>query len=697
MSRMGIIPLLGRLAARNLWLYRMRSLVIFTLLALAAWLGVVGLTLLQDIQKTMRESITGSLAGELQIYSNAAKDDLAIFGGNFMGRPDIGSIPDFAKVVGAADGMDNIEGFVPMGMDLSLLGRGNELDDTLDSLREALKTNDPIIIKERKDQLRFQLEQIKRELTEQKKLALRQQEIEANEALVAKAEAPGFLDDLNLGDEGKLQFLETKIAPISGEKAPIYLNYVGTDIDLFRKEFPKFVVEHGTAFKTGQRGILVSRKVREDFLKNLVARQLDRLNKRLSKSGLKIAGDAENTRIANDLPKQYPQIMAYLDRGEAEALSVGLKNFGIAPQEASPDLITGLTQQLKEFLKVDDSNFFVRYAWFYEHIAPLIKLYEISPGEIIALRSYTRSGYMKSLPLKVFGVYTFSGLEDSDLAGAINIIDLVSFRELFGQMTEASRAELGALRAGVREIRREDAEEALFGGEAPVVQEKVISSNSAVPAEPIRIKPVIPETFDPHEIKSGLALSLAVRLKDPNLLATTQAELSDRFKERGFDLRVVDWRTASGIAGQFVMIVSGALIFSLAVIFVVALVIINNSIVVSSLHRTREIGTMRAIGAQRSFVVGLFLAETGLTSLLGSVVGTAAAALFLALLKHNGIGAANDVMAFLFSGPRLYPNLHWALLLIAPIGVSGIAVAAAVFATRHAAEIKPAQAMQEKE
>ena len=696
------VPLLFRLALRNLWLFRLRTAIIGGLLAFGGFLAVVGLSLLRDVEFSMRESITGSIVGDIQIYSNKAKDDLAVFGGGFMGRSDVGTLPDLAPVREVAMQSPNVAAVIPMGLDMVFLGRGNELDDTLDSLRDALKSGDSVIITDRITKLRFQLAQLKLEIIEQRKLVADQQELDGQSAAIEIADAPGYLESLQLaegGDETKLQFLETKIAPISGEKQPIYLNYVGTDVKIFQENFPKFAIVEGQTLPPSHRGILISKKFREDMLKNLVARLFDKLNKRLTKNGTVIAGDAENLRTAADLVRQYSQVMANLDRAAAEELSAELKQFGIAGSGDS--LIPILTSQLTDFLTVDDANFKERFAWFYKHIAPRIKLYEISPGETITLRSYTRTGYIKSVPLKVYGIYTFAGLEDSDLAGAMNIIDLVSFRELYGQMTEESRKELDSMRAqvGLREVSAENAIEDLFGGNTPVetAPDAQLLQESSEVGGPVKVKPTIPDRFADSEVLSGLALNAAVRLKDPGKLQETMKDLSERFKAKDFDLRVIDWQTAAGVAGQFVVMVRIALIFSLIIIFIVALVIINNSIVVGTLNRTREIGTMRAIGAQREFVVGLFLAETGITGLIGGFVGAIGAATALGILSAKGIPAPNDIVTFLFSGPRLYPMVRWPMVAAAPIFVTAIATLASIYAARHAAKVTPAEAMQEKE
>ena len=700
-----VTTLIFRLAVRNLGLYRFKTLVIGLLLGSGAFLAVLGLSLLRDVENSMQASIVESVAGHLQVYSNKAKDDLSMFGSSFMGRENVGTLSDFAPYRDEALKNANVEAFVPMGLDTAILGRGNELDDTLDGLRSALKAGDQGIVQGSVDQLRFQVQQLENELAERRKIFSDVKDLDEQAAALAKVKEASFLDTLKADDEEKLQFLETKIAPLSGEKQPIYLAYLGADIELHRNNFSKFKIVEGEALPQGSRGIMISNKVRETQLKSLVARLFDTLNKRIHKQGIQIANDPENMRNAADLPRQYSQILRYLDRTAAEELSGKLEALGIAETEKSSDLIERLTAQLQLFLKVDDSNFTARYQWFYQNIAPKIKLYEISPGETITLRSYTRSGYIKSLPLKIYGVYSFSGLEDSDLAGALNIIDLVSFRELYGQMTESSRKELDDMRAqsGIRELDQASAEDSLFGSASTVQIENRANStegsaaSAAASRAALEIKPVVSSTFEVSEIQSGLALNAAVKLKDASKLEQTKKELAEAFKAKGFDARVVSWQDASGIVGQFVNIVRLALVFALVVIFVVALVIINNSIIVSTYNRMREIGTMRAMGAQRSFVLGLFLAETGLTGFLGAIVGTLTATVALLFLSRSGIPAANDVVTFLFSGPRLYPSLWWPVVVQVPFFVTLFATLTSVYAARHAASVKPAEAMQEKE
>lgn len=693
-----LITLIVRVAFRNLWLYRLKTVVIATLLGMGSFLAIVGLSLLNDIENSMKDSIVSSVVGHLQIYSGKAKDDLAIFGSGFMGRTDIGTMPNFVTYRDVVMKDPNVEAFVPMGSDMALLSRGNEIDETLEAFRNGLKSGDKALIEDRKQQLAFQLRQIEKELEQQGKLTADLDALKAKQADLQKALDPNFLGTLNSLDEEKLLFLDTQIAPLSGEKQPIYLNYLGTDISLFEKNFRKFKVVEGEPLPPGKRGILLSYKVRETYLKNLVARIFDDLKKRVTVVGVPIKGDPENERSVANLGRQYTQITGHLDSKEAEDLSKGLEAIGIKSDK--PELIEKLKEQLKGFLTVDDSNLALRMDWFYANIAPKIRLYEISPGETVIVRSYTRSGYIKSLPLKVYGVYSFQGLEDSDLAGTMNITDLVSFRELYGEMTEESKKELEDLRKSSDTVvmAASNAEDALFGESSQAqLETRNLEKSPETVRGTIQVKPVIPDTFDVSEVESGLALNAAIRLKDGSKLEETQENLKKAMKDAGLDVKIVTWQDASGFVGQFANIVRMVLVFALGVIFVVALVIINNSIIVGTLNRTREIGTMRAIGAQKTFVVGLFLAETAITALIGALIGTVLATALLLLLGHSGIPAQNGLIAFLFSGPRLFPTMRANLIVQAPIIIALIATVASIYAARHAAHVQPAEAMQEKE
>ncbi len=686
---------LMKIAFRNLFLNRVKTLFMGGILTFGSFLIVFGLSLLSNVERTMKEGIIHSVSGHLQVYSENAKDDLSLFGSGFMGKEDVGEIQDFAELKKQISSHPNIQNVVPMGFEIALLGRGNEADDIFDSLRAALKSKDTSYIDERMENVKFYISNLKKELHEREKILSDKNTMDTYYHSIAETENESFWAKVRENDESSLQFLETKIAPISGEKPFVYLRYLGTDPQNFQKTFDKFKIVSGSMLPEGQRGILISHKINEDELKMVCARKFDLLHKKLANTHLKIESDPELKRHARELSLQHRPILMQLTNKDSLELRNELTQF-FATEQTTVDVNTPLENLLKQFLIVDDKNFNSRYEAFYKFIAPKVKLYEIMTGETIVLRSYTKNGYVKSIPVKVYGVYSFTGLEDSDIAGSFNMVDLVTFRELFGQMTEESLKEIADIQKNMKHkaVDKEQAEAAFFGEESSIeseVKQKITPSDS----EKIIAANSIPDQYDPSSMQKGLIINAAIFLKDESLLRQTQKDLEARL--HGNSMKIVDWKQASGTVGQFVEIIRYVLLFGVGIILLVALVIINNSFMVATFERSVEIGTMRAMGAQRAFVGALFVSEAVALSLVSSLLGTFLAYSLLYYLHGVGIPSMHEVITFLFSGPRLYPTLEIRYAWIGPLTVTLLAGISSLYPALFAARISPAQAMQEKE
>jgi ABC-type antimicrobial peptide transport system permease subunit len=158
-------------------------------------------------------------------------------------------------------------------------------------------------------------------------------------------------------------------------------------------------------------------------------------------------------------------------------------------------------------------------------------------------------------------------------------------------------------------------------------------------------------------------------------------------------LKVIDWQKAAGNLGQFVLVAKAILYIATAIIFVVALVIINNAVVMATLQRVREIGTMRAIGAQRSFVLAMVLIETVVLGLVFGTVGSSLGSVFVLWLGHAGVPAGNEFLYFFFSGPRLYPGLSVGSLIGSFVVVLLVTCISALYPAVMATRVQPIQAM----
>jgi ABC-type lipoprotein release transport system permease subunit len=162
-------------------------------------------------------------------------------------------------------------------------------------------------------------------------------------------------------------------------------------------------------------------------------------------------------------------------------------------------------------------------------------------------------------------------------------------------------------------------------------------------------------------------------------------------------LKADSWQTAAGVVGQFTVLLRFLLFGAVSIVFLVALVIIGNALVIAKLERVREIGTLRAIGAQRSFILGMLTTESATIGGVFGGLGALCGACLVWTLGRVGIPAANDVFTFVFAGPRLVPRLSAAGLLGALVSVLCVSVLAGIYPAWLAMRVSPREAMQGEE
>jgi putative ABC transport system permease protein len=135
---------------------------------------------------------------------------------------------------------------------------------------------------------------------------------------------------------------------------------------------------------------------------------------------------------------------------------------------------------------------------------------------------------------------------------------------------------------------------------------------------------------------------------------------------------------------------------SLAVFVVMLLIImvgITNSYRMVVLERISEIGTLRAMGAQRSWIFRLFMTESVITALMGASGGVVGAVLMSLLLGTLTIAGGGPLSMFTVTGHLQFPLS--VISLSASLVVTALVAAAAVyFPARKAANMAPGDALR---
>lgn len=722
MSGLDQVQLLIRIALRSLRAHWIKSLIVGGILFFGTLLMVVGQAFLGSIETAMEGSITASLSGQFQVYDAKAEDKLELFGGFGGGLPELGEVPDFHKVETVLGGVDGVKAVVPMGLANATVFAPTELDSVLDTMRSAVRDRDLATATAAIPQVRRISETFREEQDLRLKLTNDVAAVERDKEALATVNADAFWAPFQApaapvegqaatepdwdGMLAALDFLDTRVAPLAADGRLLYLRTIGTDLEQFSQSFDRFYVVDGTMVPPGKRGFLLSKRTYEKIIKNRVARELDDIRTKVVDKGQKIS----ETKLLQDqiarVSRQFPRVVFQLSPTDAVALKAELATY---LKDDSSDL-DGL---VKSFLTVNDENLLERYDWFYAHIAPRIRLYDIPLGKPITLRSFTKSGYLKAVNVIVYGTYEFKGLEKSDLASASNLTDLATFRELYGKMSDAQRAELAGIReaAGVADVSREDAEAALFGGGGSVEVEAIqpepssqpvaeVAEVTAAPDQPSLIDQQTEElnrTYTAEEMRNGLVLNAAIVLDDPRGAPNALPLIQKAIDENQLGVQLIDWITASGTVGQFIFVLRGVLVVSFVIIFVVALIIVNNAMIMATMDRVAEIGTMRAIGARRGMVVSMFLIETVVLGILAGALGCLVGVGFITWLGQVGVPAVSDQLVLLFAGPRLYPFITATQLVLGQAVVVLVALLSTLYPALLASRVQPIVAMQGKE
>ncbi len=713
-SRVGAGGVLLQIAFRNLFASKAKTFIVGGIILFGALLVVVGSSLVDTVDRGMRGSIQGSLAGQLQIYSARSKDDLALYGG-MMGESQLEPIEDFASLKRVLERVPNVKDVVPMGIDQAMVATGNEFDVALEKLRADVRRR---LGGDQGAQAALQYDSHKAHV--RRMTVLLDQELNGARAIVddnlirerareiadrAHAVSEAFWAGFDAEPLGGLEFLENRIAPQSLSGGFTFIRYAGTDLDAYRRAFDRMRIVEGTEVPKGQRGILLGKLYAEDWLKLKTARRLDKIRDARRVNHKRIATDEELQRWVKENQTQTRDVLLQLDPIQARIAAERLRNaLGRATTSRPADPDQELRDLLVDLFTTDDANFDARYAIFYEQLAPLLQLYMVRVGDTVTIKAPAHSGYMNSVNLKVYGFVEFRGLEKSALAGIMSLMDIVSWRDLYGYLTAEKAAEIRALKAssGARDVSRENAEAELFGA-APSAGETASASRIEVPAlvgaaQRKADAALFSRVYSPAEIDGGVALNAAVTLLDPRKLRETAREVRVALAAAKMDMKVVDWQQASGMVGQFISLARVVLYTAVFIIFAVALVVINNAMVMATLQRVKEIGTIRAIGAQKRFVLAMLLLETSAVGLAFGALGALLGAGVVWLIRaRGGIPATNDQLYFFYSGPSLVPELGAVSLVVSLAIVIVVSVLSGLYPALIASRVTPVEAMQSDE
>lgn len=691
--------MLLKIAIRNLWLHKVRTLAFGVVVLSGTYVAILGNSFVDAITQGMRQSITKSFVGDAQIYAKDAPEKIALFGTPGGNVPDIGFVKDFQSVSEILKtNIPNIQSMLPMGTNIAFVNPENILDRKLGQLRkleksrkypqerEALKAHIRAITSRiRKD---FQRNPLNYEFL--KSSWNSSQDMKNNLSI---AISNSFWKNFDVKYEEKIDFLSNKVAPLIVDENIAIIRFLGTDPNSFQESFPLFQVVKGTKIPKGKRGFLFNDFIYEFMVKNQAARKLDEMKEEI---------DIEKAQFAKN-PALKSQILA-LKNLDAEIYNqidpIQTKILIPKLQKLIPSTKKNIRPLIDEFLTLNDKNFQSRYDFFYKEMAPHIILYRFKIGDVIPLTVFSSSGRRRSLNVKFYGTYKFKGFEDSFIASSYSLLDIISFRDLYGFSSSKRRKENEKLNREMQGVTEKDPKDIFAQGDT--IPETFESTSDNFLLDPQKIKLMIgatkkqkifEETYPIEQFQKGPFLNAAIILKDKKKLQETLLKIQKIAKEKKLNIQVATWQEAAGILGQLTIGVRIVLFVVIGIIFLIASFVMMNSLLMTTMERVIEIGTLRAIGAQQSFIAKMIFVETLILNFIFATFGTMCALGTIFYLHITGIPATSKEATFFFSGPRLYLNANIFHIFYICLGILFVSFLATQIPVRWAMKVSPREAM----
>ncbi len=233
--------------------------------------------------------------------------------------------------------------------------------------------------------------------------------------------------------------------------------------------------------------------------------------------------------------------------------------------------------------------------------------------------------------------------------------------------------------------------------------------NAFIPAETLR---------QLYQMKAGTTGAVQLYLKDADDSAKVAARLRDALREAGYrvmdadpqpywqklmfkvnaedwtgqKLDVTTWEDEMSFLSWIVTAVTWLGNVLVTVLMVIVAVGIVNTLAIAIRERTREIGTLRAIGMQRTQVLRLTLMEAFLLGLAGALLGAA-----LGAVVGAGINAASielpETMQYFLLQRNLHLAIHPGQVAVYVAFVTALTTVAAIWPSAYAARMRPVTAM----
>jgi len=124
-------------------------------------------------------------------------------------------------------------------------------------------------------------------------------------------------------------------------------------------------------------------------------------------------------------------------------------------------------------------------------------------------------------------------------------------------------------------------------------------------------------------------------------------------KIQPYGLTAVNWRGAAGNSAILSLLIQVLYNSGLFLVCVAGLITVINILLITVFRRTREIGTLRAIGASDAYIRSLMFCENFIIAIIAGFAGLTGGLLFMLLVNSLGLHITNEIIVSILGSPVL--------------------------------------------
>jgi ABC-type lipoprotein release transport system permease subunit len=287
--------------------------------------------------------------------------------------------------------------------------------------------------------------------------------------------------------------------------------------------------------------------------------------------------------------------------------------------------------------------------------------------------------------LGIKGVIRYKAL--NKVWGSFVLVDIETYRRCMGYFSASAKAvELAPERTALLAMGNNNLDD-MFNDTSFIVK------NDPEALLPMKIERSDEALSVPIDVDAGVNNMVLVFFKQRTAPGEGLKKLNAALKRDQLGARAVSWKKAVGALGSMAMLIKSALFVFVMFLFFVAIIIIVNTLSMAALERATEIGMMRAVGARKGFISGMFFSETAMLSFVFGGLGIVTGIIVVRVLALMHLTSSNDMIQLLCGGDTFQPFLSISDIAVGAMQLAIVTIISMTYPIKVARSITPLDAM----